>query len=140
MIKRREYRVFNLISKNDEERLFITYTSEEELEKFKSEDVQPYIDRGYVVDSHLVDKEHYLNAKIDWEVREFCFFDAQEKELKEKALKGDVSVKVLIDTLDLIHAQKETIARVIGMLIRRIIRENYDVFSELAIAIYNHKF
>lgn len=136
----RMYVVVKLSNESDHDCLFEICHTVDEFSKFLSESVKPYEDMGYSIFIETVDHERYLNERLNWNVENFCDLDKDEQHIKEQALKGNVSVKVLLDTLNLIQSQKETIAYVIGSILRRMIRKGYNIENEIAVEIFNHKY
>lgn len=133
----KNFLMYNLMNeKGEEETLFFPPRSEDS--KIKQE-LDHYKNCGYIITGVLkLDKEDYLNARLNCYVKEYCQLDLDEKRFKKTVT--NTSLEVIFSTLELMQQNKETKAKQIGMAIRRLINCGFSINNELAIAIYNHNY
>lgn len=99
-------------------------------------DLRNHKSDGFVVTGVLyVDKETYLNARLDAVVAEYCKTDRHEQEVR--ANKHMYKTETLHTTLEMIQDYKWTCLKQISSLVRRLQREDYDVNNEIAIMLYD---
>ena len=93
---------------------------------------------GYELDTlMMVDRETYLNVRLEHRVCEYLDNDSYEQETKRRWRDREITDKVALETLTMIQEHKATIMKQMGMLIRRCQRFDYDIDSELALALYD---
>lgn len=93
---------------------------------------------GYVVLATVfVDKETYLNLKVNQTIEDYCYEDNLEQEYKVKYRRGEVSRDVYIDTMKGIQDYKWTCLKKLDMQMRRLFREDFDCWNEIAIQLYD---
>lgn len=97
-----------------------------------------YKERGYQVAGILyVDKEAYLNARLANTVEDFLYEDRLEQETKRKFRTGQMDRDVYLDTMRGIQDYKWTCLKKIDMQIRRMVREDFNIENEIALALYD---
>lgn len=97
-----------------------------------------YKERGYQVAGILyVDKEAYLNARLADTVEDYLYEDRLERETKQKFRSGQMDRDVYLDTMRMIQDYKWTCLKKIDMQIRRMVREDFTIENEIALALYD---
>lgn len=140
-MKKGDYIIYKLINSNDEEVIlfFLPEKNTDEVLKRKTYrllTLQSYKSQGYSVYAvAYVDKETYLNAKLDERVKEYCYVDKYEREFRER--RYEVSPEVYFDTIQCCEDNKWTALKQISMIIRRLIREDLDIQNEIGIQLYD---
>ena len=140
-MKKGDYIIYKLINSNDEEVIlfFLPEKNTDEVLKRKTYRIltlQSYKSQGYSVYAvAYVDKETYLNAKLDERVKEYCYVDKYEREFRER--RYEVSPEVYFDTIQCCEDNKWTALKQISMIIRRLIREDLDIQNEIGIQLYD---
>ena len=140
-MKKGDYIIYKLINSNDEEVIlfFLPEKNTDEVLKRKAYrllTLQSYKSQGYSVYAvAYVDKETYLNAKLDERVKEYCYVDKYEREFRER--RYEVSPEVYFDTIQCCEDNKWTALKQISMIIRRLIREDLDIQNEIGIQLYD---
>lgn len=95
-------------------------------------------DKGYQIAGVLyVNKETYLNARLNQTVEDYIYEDNAEQETRRKFKRGEMSRDVYIDTMKAIQDFKWTCLKKIDMQVRRLMREDFDVENEIAIQLYD---
>ena len=84
-----------------------------------------------------VDKESYLNARLNLTVEEYIDNDRYEQEVRQKYRCGQMKKEVYLNTMRCIQDFKWTCLKKIDMQIRRIVREDFDVENEIALQLYD---
>ena len=84
-----------------------------------------------------VDKESYLNARLNATVEDYIYEDQMEQETRRKYKCGEMNRDVYLDTLKMIQDFKWTCLKKIDMQIRRMVREDFDVENEIALQLYD---
>ena len=84
-----------------------------------------------------VDKESYLNARLNATVEEYIDNDRYEQEVRQKYRCGQMKKEVYLDTLNMIQDFKWTCLKRIYKQIRRMVREDFDVENEIALQLYD---
>ena len=93
---------------------------------------------GYVVLATVfVDKETYLNMRINDTVDDYCYQDKLEQEYRVKYRHGEIDREVYIDTMKAIQDYKWTCLKKLDMQMRRLFREDFDCLNEIAIQLYD---
>lgn len=82
-----------------------------------------------------VDKETYLNARLDYRVKEYCQLDRDEQDTRRR--RCEMSPEVYVQTLEMIQDMKWTKLKTISMCIRRLMREDFDIHNEIGIQLYD---
>lgn len=96
------------------------------------------LERGYKIVSILrVDKETYLNLRINNVVDEYTYQDQTERNIRASYYRGEVSLKVMKETIFQCESYKGTCLRRLDRLLGRLEREDFDCYNELAIELYN---
>lgn len=85
----------------------------------------------------FVDKETYLNMRINDTVGDYCSQDKLEQEYRVKYRHGEVNRDVYIDTMKAIQDYKWTCLKKLDMQMRRLFREDFDCWNEIAIQLYD---
>lgn len=140
-MKKGDYIIYKLISKNGEEVVlfFLPEKNTDEVLRRKTYRIltlQSYKSQGYSVFAvAYVDKETYLNAKLDERVKDYCYADRLQNEFRER--RHEVSPDVYFDTIQCCEDNKWTALKQISMIIRRLIREDLDVYNEIGIQLYD---
>lgn len=100
--------------------------------------IQSYKEKGFEIAGILyVDKEAYLNARLNNTVEEYLYEDRLEQETRYKFRTGQMTRDVYLDTMKLIQDYKWTCLKKIDMQIRRLIREDFSVENEIALQLYD---
>lgn len=100
--------------------------------------IASYKEKGCQIAGVLyVDKEAYLNAKLSNVVEEYIYNDQHEQEVRQKYRLGQMSKDVYLETMKCIQDFKWTCLKRIDMLIRRMVREDFDVENEIALQLYD---
>lgn len=136
-----DYMIYRLVkSTGEEETLF--YLPEKDCDNplrrkaYRLLDLASHKQAGYEVFGILyVDKEHYLNARLDYRVKEYCQLDRDEQDTKRRRL--EMNPEVYVQTLEMIQDLKWTVLKQISMNMRRLIREDFTVYSEIGIQLYD---
>ena len=140
-MKKGDYIIYKLISKKGEEVVlfFLPEKNTDEVLRRKTYRIltlQSYKSQGYSVFAvAYVDKEIYLNAKLDERVKDYCYADRLQNEFRER--RHEVSPDVYFDTIQCCEDNKWTALKQISMIIRRLIREDLDVYNEIGIQLYD---
>lgn len=93
---------------------------------------------GYVVLGIVfVDKETYLNMRINDTVEDYCYQDRLEQEYKIKYRHDEMDRDTYIDTMKLIQDYKWTCLKKLDMQMRRLFREDFECYNEVAIQLYD---
>lgn len=95
--------------------------------------VNGYICCGFVT----VDKETYLNARLNESVREYCENEDYRKEVVGQYHRSVISNQVFFETMRLIDDFKWTCLKKIEMQVRRLIREDFSVQNEVALQLFD---
>lgn len=96
------------------------------------------LERGYKIVSILrVDKETYLNLKINNVVDDYTYQDQTERDIRASYYRGEVSLKVMKETIFQCESYKGTCLRRLDILLGRLEREDFECHNELAIELYN---
>lgn len=138
-MKNGSYMIYKMIKGEKEETLFFLPEVDEDKLKRKLArllEVQSYKNNGYSVFGILyVDKETYLNARLDYRVKEYCQLDIAEQETRDR--KYQMTPEVYFQTMQMIQDSKWTCLKTISMTIRRLVREDFDVYNEIGIQLYD---
>lgn len=139
-MKNGKYMIYKMVNtKGEEETLFFLPEVDEDKLKRKLArllEVQSYKNNGYSVFGILyVDKETYLNARLDYRVKEYCQLDIAEQETRRD--KYRMTPEVYFQTMQMIQDSKWTCLKTISMTIRRLVREDFDVYNEIGIQLYD---
>ncbi len=95
-------------------------------------------ENGYLVMGiAYVDKQTYLNERLNETVREYLYMDSSEEDTKWKYRCGEMTREVALKTLEMINDHKWTLLKVMASQIRRLMREDFDVDNEIAIQLYD---
>lgn len=95
-------------------------------------------ENGYLVMGiAYVDKQTYLNERLNETVREYLYMDNSEEDTKWKYRCGEMTREVALKTLEMINDHKWTLLKVMASQIRRLMREDFDVDNEIAIQLYD---
>lgn len=93
---------------------------------------------GYVVLATVfVDKETYLNMRINDTVGDYCYQDKLEQEYRAKYKRGEIDREVYIDTMKAIQDYKWICLKKLDMQMRRLFREDFDCYNEIAVQLYD---
>ena len=100
--------------------------------------VASYREKGYRVCGILyVCKETYLNARLTQTVEDYLYQEKTEREIKIKFHKGEVSRDTYLDTIKMTQDFKWTCLKKLDMQIRRMIREDFEIYNEIALQLYD---
>lgn len=100
--------------------------------------IASYKEKGSQIAGVLyVDKESYLNARLNLTVEEYIDNDRYEQEVRQKYRCGQMKKEVYLNTMRCIQDFKWTCLKKIDMQIRRIVREDFDVENEIALQLYD---
>jgi len=137
---RGNYMIYKMYRKNPEDKVTLFFLPDDSLTRFLERrlELASMKDRGYLVMGiAYVDKETYLNQRLNETVEEYCYMDKQEQETKRDYKAGRISREVAITTLEMIQDHKWTVLKRLSQQIRRMIREDFDVENEIAIQLYD---
>ena len=84
-----------------------------------------------------VDKESYLNARLNLTVEEYIDNDRYEQEVRQQYRRGQMKREVYLDTMKCTQDLKWSYLKKIDMQIRRILREGFNVENEIALQLYD---
>jgi hypothetical protein len=134
------YMIYKLVkSTGEEETLFyLPENDEDRLRRmaYRLLELKQYKSNGYEVFGILyVDKETYLNARLDYRVKQYCQLDLDERKTREEKYK--YNPEVYFQTMQMIQDMKWTALKTISMLVRRLIREDLDIHNEIGIQLYD---
>lgn len=134
------YMIYRLVkSTGEEETLFFLPENDEDRLKrrmYRALELQSYKSNGYEVYGVLyVDKETYLNARLDYRVKEYHQLDREEQETRAKKYQFDPDT--YFKTMQMIQDMKWTTLKTINMLVRRLLREDFDIHNEIGIQLYD---
>lgn len=97
-----------------------------------------YKSDGYLIIATMrVDKETYINLRINDTVNDYCELDKSEQEYRAKYKKGEMSRDAYIDAMKGVQDYKWTLLKKLDMQIRRLNREELDCYNELALQLYD---
>ena len=100
--------------------------------------IQCLKERGYLVMGVVyVDKESYLNARLNSTVEEYLYMDRQEQDTKMKFRTGQMSQDVAWKTLEMIQDHKWTLLKTIHLQIRRMVKDDFSVENEIALMLHD---
>ena len=130
MTKRGNYMIYKLQRENPDDSLSRYFNRLAELSKMR--------ENGYLVMGiAYVDKQTYLNERLNETVREYLYMDNSEEDTKWKYRCGEMTREVALKTLEMINDHKWTLLKVMASQIRRLMREDFDVDNEIAIQLYD---
>ena len=108
----------------------------DKLQRLKT--LSEYSKNGYVCAGFVaVDKETYLNARLNETVKEYCDNEAYRQDTQERYYRNSLSNKVYFETMRLIDDFKWTCLAKLEQQFRRIVREDFTVQNEIALQIYD---
>lgn len=97
-----------------------------------------YKSDGYLVAAVMhVDRETYINLRINDTVNDYCELDKSERKYRAKYKAGKINRDVYIDTMKDINDLKWTCLKKLDRQIRRLNREELDCYNELALQLYD---
>lgn len=97
-----------------------------------------YRANGYVCAGFVsVDKETYLNARLNETVKDYCANEDFRQDVQEKFNQCSITSKVYIDTMRLIDDFKWTCLSKLDRQVRRIVNEDFCIQNEVAVQIYD---
>lgn len=96
-------------------------------------------DNGYICAGFVnVDKETYLNARLDETVRQFCENEKFRMDCVQKFSSGSMSLQTFTDTMRLVDDFKWTcLTNIYGQVRRLLYREEFDVRNEIALQLFD---
>lgn len=105
---------------------------------FRLMTIASYKEKGSQVAGVLyVDKEAYLNARLNATVEDYLYEDRAEQETKRKFKSGEMDREVYLETMKCIQDFKWTCLKKLDSQIRRMVREDFDVENEIALQLYD---
>lgn len=140
-MRKGDYIIYKMINKKGEEAVlfFLPERNTDEVLRRKAYrllTIKSYKNHGYSVFAvAYVDKETYLNAKLDERVRDYCYADKMQQEYKQK--RSEVSREVYLNTIQCCEENKQTALKQISMIIRRLLRGGFDIYNEIGIQLYD---
>ena len=100
--------------------------------------IASYKEKGSQIAGVLyVDKESYLNARLNLTVEEYIDNDRYEQEVRQQYRRGQMKREVYLDTMKCTQDLKWSYLKKVDMQIRRILREGFDVENEIALQLYD---
>lgn len=108
-------------------------------DKFKRmTELAEYRANGYMCSGFTcVDKETYLNARLNETVKDFCENEEYRRDVIDRHNRGLLNETVFFETMRLIDDYKWTCLKKLSMQVRRLVRNDYDVHNEVAIQLYD---
>ena len=104
----------------------------------KLKTLSEYSKNGYVCAGFVaVDKETYLNARLNETVKEYCDNEAYRRDTQERYYQNSLSNKVYFETMRLIDDFKWTCLSKLEQQVRRLVREDFTVQNEIALQLYD---
>lgn len=134
------YMIYRFYSKDMNEYVTEFFLPDTDLRRraFRLATVASLKEKGYRVAGILyVDKEAYLNARLAVTVEDYICMDNQEQEVKASYRSGDMPTTVAVKTLEMIQDMKWTLLKKLYNQVNRIVREDFTVENELALALYD---
>lgn len=108
----------------------------DKLQRLKT--LSEYNKNGYVCAGFVaVDKETYLNARLNETVKEYCDNEAYRQDTQERYYQNSLSNKVYFETMRLIDDFKWTCLSKLEQQVRRLVREDFAVQNEIALQLYD---
>lgn len=92
-----------------------------------------YICAGFV----RVDKETYLNARLNQTVQEYCENEEYRRNMTERYHNHTVTSEVFFETMRLVDDWKWACLKKLNMQVRRLIREDFNIWNEIALQLYD---
>lgn len=126
-----EYSVYEFVKKDtNNEFIFVNPNNS------PYKEVTDLMKRGYsLCRVEYMDKERYLNERLNVRVQEYLSLDEDEQSYKSMFTTGQITEDTLYSTLNIIIGQKVAVIQQIKLLVGRIIREDYSVYNEIALGI-----
>lgn len=87
---------------------------------------------SFLAEAH-VDRETYLNEKLNDKVRKYCEADKQEQYIREQYRQNLITSDMFYDAISFCQNDKWVMLRLIERLIRKCAKEDLDVYNEIAI-------
>lgn len=134
------YMIYKMYSKELDNYTTVFFTPDDTFKRvaYRLLTLADYKERGYQVAGILyVDKEAYLNARLADTVEDYLYEDRLERETKQKFRSGQMDRDVYLDTMRMIQDYKWTCLKKIDMQIRRMVREDFSIENEIALALYD---
>lgn len=140
MTKRGNYMIYKLQRENPEDMVTKFFLPDDSLSGYfnRLAELSQMRENGYLVMGiAYVDKQTYLNERLNETVREYLYMDNSEEDTKWKYRCGEMTREVALKTLEMINDHKWTLLKVMASQIRRLMREDFDVDNEIAIQLYD---
>lgn len=140
MTKRGNYMIYKLQRENPEDMVTKFFLPDDSLSRYfnRLAELSQMRENGYLVMGiAYVDKQTYLNERLNENVREYLYMDNSEEDTKWKYRCGEMTREVALKTLEMINDHKWTLLKVMASQIRRLMREDFDVDNEIAIQLYD---
>lgn len=137
---RGNYMIYKMVRKDPEDKVTLFFLPDDSLRRVLERQLQlaSMKEQGYLIMGiAYVDKETYLNQRLNETVEEYCYMDMQEQQTKRDYRFGMIDRDVAIKTLEMIQDHKWTLLKVMASQIRRLMREDFDVENEIAIQLYD---
>lgn len=134
------YMIYRMYNKQNEDYVTVFFTPDDTFKRvaYRLLTLADYKERGFQVAGILyVDKEAYLNARLTDTVEDYLYEDRLERETKQKFRSGQMDRDVYLDTMRMIQDYKWTCLKKIDMQIRRMVREDFSIENEIALALYD---
>ena len=139
-MKTGKYMIYSFYSKenNTYEKEFFLPDENLQRKLYRLSKIASYKEKGSQIAGVLyVDKESYLNARLNATVEDYIYEDQMEEEVRKKFRRGQIDKDVYIETLGLIQDFKWTCLKKINTQIHRMVREDFDVENEIALQLYD---
>lgn len=140
MTKRGNYMIYKLQRENPEDMVTKFFLPDDSLSRYfnRLAELSQMRENGYLVMGiAYVDKQTYLNERLNETVREYLYMDNSEEDTKWEYRCGEMTREVALKTLEMINDHKWTLLKVMASQIRRLMREDFDVDNEIAIQLYD---
>lgn len=140
IMKMGKYQVYRMYNKENEEYLTEFFLPDDNLISMlnRLNTISSLKSEGFaVIGVVYVNKETYLNLKINDTVDDYCEQDRLEQEYRTRYKRDEISRDVYIDTMKCIQDYKWTLLKKLDMQMRRLYREGYDCDNEVAIQLYD---
>lgn len=137
---RGNYMIYKMVRRDPEDKVTLFFLPDDSLRRVLERQLQlaSMKEQGYLtIGIAYVDKETYLNQRLNETVKEYLYLDESEYDTKMKYRRGEITRETALKTLEMINDHEWTLLKVMASQIRRLIREDFDVENEIAIQLYD---
>lgn len=132
--------IYKMVRRDPEDKVTLFFLPDDSLRRVLERQLQlaSMKEQGYLtIGIAYVDKETYLNQRLNETVKEYLYLDESEYDTKMKYRRGEITRETALKTLEMINDHEWTLLKVMASQIRRLIREDFDVENEIAIQLYD---